>query len=159
MKHPIKVGVSFGLTSGVITTLGLVVGLHASTHSIATIIGGILIIAVADSLSDATGIHISEESEQKHSTKDIWHSTLSTFFTKISLALTFIIPLLLFKLITAVIISIIWGLLVIALFSYYITYKQKKTKPWKAITEHLAITIAVIIITHFVGKWIPTLFG
>ncbi len=159
MKHPVKVGVSFGLTSGVITTLGVIVGLHASTNSLATIIGGILIIAIADSLSDATGIHISEESEQVHSTKSIWHSTLATFFTKFSLALTFVIPLLLFELATAVIISIIWGLSIIALFSYYITYKQKKTKPWKAITEHLAITIVVIIITRYVGLWIPSLFG
>jgi len=28
MKHSLKTGFSFGLTSGIITTLGLMVGLH-----------------------------------------------------------------------------------------------------------------------------------
>ena len=32
MKESLKTGISFGLTSGVITTLGLMVGLHSGTH-------------------------------------------------------------------------------------------------------------------------------
>ncbi len=39
MKHSIKTGVSFGLTSGIITTLGLMVGLNSSTHSRIAVIG------------------------------------------------------------------------------------------------------------------------
>jgi vacuolar iron transporter family protein len=54
-------GLSFGLTSGVITTLGLIVGLHAGTHSRAAVLGGIFTIAIADSLFDALGIHLAEE--------------------------------------------------------------------------------------------------
>ncbi len=79
MKISIRKGFSFGLTSGIITTLGLIVGLHSSTHSAAVVISGILIIAIVDALSDAIGIHISEESEIKHSTKEIWESTITTF--------------------------------------------------------------------------------
>ena len=61
-KHSLRIGFSFGLTSGIITTLGLMVGLHAGTHSRLAVIGGILTIAIADAFSDALGIHISEES-------------------------------------------------------------------------------------------------
>ena len=75
MKHSIKKGFSFGLTSGVITTLGLIVGLHSGTHSKLVVIGGVLVIAVADALSDALGIHISEESENKHTQREIWEAT------------------------------------------------------------------------------------
>ena len=32
MKEQWKAGVSFGLTSGAITTMGLMVGLHSGTH-------------------------------------------------------------------------------------------------------------------------------
>ncbi|GAI31399.1 unnamed protein product, partial [marine sediment metagenome] len=39
MKHSIKTGFSFGLTSGIITTLGLMVGLHSSTGSKLVVIG------------------------------------------------------------------------------------------------------------------------
>ena len=90
MNHSLKVGFSFGLTSGIITTVGLMVGLHSGTHSKLVILGGILTIAVADSMSDALGIHISEESENKHTQKEIWMATLSTFLCKFLIALTFI---------------------------------------------------------------------
>ncbi|MGB6865995.1 MAG: VIT1/CCC1 transporter family protein, partial [Candidatus Aminicenantaceae bacterium] len=91
MKHSLKTGFSFGLTSGIITTLGLMVGLHSGTHSKLVVIGGILTIAIADSFSDALGIHISEESENKHTKKEIWESTISTFLSKFVFALTFVV--------------------------------------------------------------------
>ena len=56
MKESLKTGITFGLTSGVITTLGLMVGLHSGTGSRIAVIGGILTIAVADAFSDALGI-------------------------------------------------------------------------------------------------------
>lgn len=62
-------GLSFGLTSGVITTLGLIVGLHAGTHSRMVVIGGILTVAVSDAMSDALGIHISEEAKKRGSAR------------------------------------------------------------------------------------------
>ena len=157
MKHSYKVGFSFGLTSGIITTLGLMVGLHAGTHSKLVVLGGILTIAVADSFSDALGIHISEESEHKHSSREIWESTFSTFFSKFIFALTFVVPVLLFQLSTAVIISIIWGLFLLAILSFSIAKAQKK-KPWKIIGEHLLIAVVVIIATHFVGNLISSFF-
>ena len=87
MNHCIKVGLSFGLISAVITTLGLMVGLHSSTHSKIIVIGGILLIAIADAFSDAMGIHFSEESENVHSAKEIWVSTVFTFICKFSIIL------------------------------------------------------------------------
>jgi len=53
MKASFKTGLSFGLTSGVITTLRLMVGLHSGTRSRTVVIGGILTIAIADAMSDA----------------------------------------------------------------------------------------------------------
>ncbi len=157
MKHSLKTGLSFGLTSGTITTLGLMVGLHSGTHSKVAILGGILTIAIADAFSDALGIHISEESENKHDAKEIWISTISTFLSKFIFALTFIVPLLLFQLGTAVILSIIYGLSLLGIFSYIIA-KDQKAKPWKVIMEHLVIAIVVVVITHYVGDWIGTRF-
>lgn len=156
MRHSIKIGFSFGLTSGVITTLGLIVGLHSSTHSKLVVISGVLIIAIADAFSDALGIHISEESENKHTEKEIWASTLSTFFTKFIFALTFVIPVILFPLPTAIIISVIWGLFIISIFSFKIASEQKKN-PLIVVLEHLIISIIVIVTTHYIGDWVNTL--
>ena len=158
MRHSIKTGFSFGLTSGIITTLGLMVGLHSSTGSKLVVIGGILTIAIADAFSDAFGIHFSEESENKHSAIEIWQSAISTFFSKLAIALTFIIPLLLFQLSIAVAINVIWGLSVLAIFSFYAA-KGQKAKPWRMITEHLIIALVVIVITHYVGDWIGSTFA
>ena len=158
MRHSLKTGFSFGLTSGVITTLGLMVGLHSGTGSKLVIIGGILTIATADAFSDALGIHISEESENKHTTKEIWESTISTLLSKFVFALTFVVPVLLFQLSTAIIVSVIWGLSLLGIFSFQIA-KEQKIKPWIVITEHLVIALIVIIITHYVGDWIGSTFG
>ncbi|NMX20946.1 hypothetical protein C5S30_00580 [ANME-1 cluster archaeon GoMg4] len=153
MKHSWKVGFSFGLTSGIITTLGLMVGLHSGTHSKLVVLGGVLTIAIADAFSDALGIHISEESENKHTAKEIWESTIATFLSKFVFALTFIVPVMLFQLSTAIIVSVVWGLSLLGLFSFYIA-KEQKVKSWKVVIEHLSIALVVIITTHYVGAWI-----
>jgi len=158
MRPSIKKGFSFGLTSGVITTLGLMVGLNASTRSTLVVIGGILTIAIADSFSDALGIHISEESIEGIKTRDVWESTVATFLSKFVFALTFVIPILLLPLSTAVIVSVVWGLFLISIISFYIA-KQNNIKPHKMIIEHLAIAVLVIFITHYVGTWISVVFA
>ena len=157
MNHSVKIGFSFGLTSGIITTLGLMVGLNSGTHSKLVVIGGVLTIAIADAFSDALGIHISEESENKHTTKEIWESTIATFVSKFAFAMTFVIPVLLFSLTTAIYVSIVWGFTMLGLFSFYIA-KEQGVKPWKVVIEHLVIALAVIIITHYVGDWISRTF-
>ncbi len=158
MIHSLKIGFSFGITSGIITTLGLMVGLHSGTHSRLVIIGGILTIAIADAFSDALGIHISEESENKHTAKEIWGSTIATFFSKFVFSTTFIIPVLLLSLTTAIIASILWGLALLGIFSYYLA-KEQKVNPYKVIFEHLLIALIVIVITHYIGDWIGRTFS
>jgi len=156
IRHPIKTGLSFGLTSAVITTLGLMVGLHSGTKSKLVVISGILIIAIADAFSDALGIHISEESENKHTTGEIWEATITTFFAKFIFASTFIIPLLLFPLNTAIVVSVLYGLTLLSIFSLYMA-KGQGERPWKVIAEHLLIAVVVIVLTHYVGDWIGKL--
>jgi VIT1/CCC1 family predicted Fe2+/Mn2+ transporter len=151
MKVSLRKGFSFGLTSGIITTLGLIIGLNSGTHSKLAVLGGIYTIAIADALSDASGIHVSEEAENKHTIKEIWESTFSTFISKLFFALTFVFPVIFFPLSTAVIISVIWGLSLISITSYFIARKEK-VKPFKVVTEHLIIAIIVVISTHYVGK-------
>ena len=156
MKRSIKKGFGFGLTSGVITTLGMMVGLNASTHSKLAVIGGIIAIAIADAFSDAVGIHISEESENKHTPREIWEATFSTFLFKFLFAVSFVVPVLAFKLYVAIGVSVIWGLGLITIFSYHMA-REQGVKPYKVVLEHVGIVVLVIIITHYVGKWVGIL--
>jgi VIT1/CCC1 family predicted Fe2+/Mn2+ transporter len=132
------------------------VGLHSGTKSRLVVISGILIIAIADAFSDALGIHMSEESENKHSAKEIWESTIATFIAKFVFTSTFIIPLLLFPFNTAIVVSILYGLVLLSLFSLYMA-KEQGEKPWKVIGEHILITMVVIVLTHYAGDWIGKL--
>ena len=157
MNHSIKTGFSFGLTSGIITTLGLMVGLSSGTNSKSVVIAGILTIAIADSFSDALGIHISEESECKHTHYEIWQSTVSTFLSKFIFALTFLIPVLLLDLNYALIVSIIWGFSVLGILSYNMAISQKE-KPSKVIFEHIMIAVLVVVSTYYAGILINYLF-
>ena len=156
MKDSLRTGISFGLTSAVITTLGLMVGLHSGTHSRIVVLAGILTIAIADAFSDALGIHISEEAENIHSAKEIWGATVATFLTKFLFAMTFLVPVLLISLSVAIIVNLIWGLSILTVLSYIIARSQGKP-PWKIVGEHLLIAAVVIAVTHWLGDWIGKL--
>ena len=158
MKLSFKTGLSFGLTSGVITTLGLIVGLNASTGSQLVVIVGILTIATADAFSDALGIHISQESQNRHSEQSIWEATIATFLSKFLFALTFIVPFLLFKTAEAILINIVWGFAALSFFSYLIA-KQQKKNPIGVVLEHLVIGLLVVVITYLLGNWIARVFA
>ena len=153
MKSSCKIGLSFGLTSGVITTLGLLVGLDAGTHSQPIVLGGILTIAIADSLSDAMGIHLAEESKDNVLTSHIWESTIATFVAKLGIALTFAVPVLLVSLHMAVLVSVLWGLLLLTMLSVLLARAQR-IAPWKVISEHLLIALCVVASSYFVGDWV-----
>lgn len=149
LKKSEERGFSFGLTSGVITTLGLLIGLYASTESTIVMIAGILSIAVADAFSDAMGIHVSEE-VQHGSSKRVWRATISTFLSKFFFALSFCIPVLIFTGLTAVITCIFYGLTLIAGYTYHISVRKKES-PYYPMLEHVLITVIVIIATYFIG--------
>jgi len=155
MKESLRTGMSFGLTSGIITTLGLLVGLHAGTHSKPVVIGGILTIAIADSLSDALGIHISQESQNRHNTQEVWESTFATFTTKIIIALTFLLPILLLPNAIAITVSVTWGLFLLVALNLYLAHVRQE-QPWRIVVEHLVIASLVIGIAYLVGVWIET---
>lgn len=150
-----KTGISFGMTSGVITTLGLMVGLHSGTHSRTVVVGGILTIAIADAMSDALGIHVSEESKNSGSTRQIWEATLATFMAKFVIAVTFVVPVTVLPLDDAIVMSVVWGLLLLTILSYFLA-KAQAVPPWKVIGEHLMIALCVVAITHVVGDWVKS---
>ena len=153
-----RTGLFFGATSGVITTLGLITGLNAGTQSMAAVLGGILVIAVADAMSDALGIHLAEEADPNTDTKHVWAATVWTFCTKFVFALSFAVPIALLPLAPAVIASIAWGMLVIIVLSYFLA-KAQDERPLPIIAEHLVIAIIVVVLSHLIGDWVGKTFG
>ncbi len=78
--------------------------------------------------------------------------------SRLSTVLTFIVPVLLFELTTAVIISVIWGLSILVISGLDIA-KIQEAKPWKVVVKHLLVAVIVIVATQFTGDWIEKTFG
>ena len=153
-----RTGLFFGATSGVITTIGLIVGLNSGTRSITAVLGGILVIAVADAMSDALGIHLAEEANPDTTHAHVWAATIVTFITKFVFSISFAVPLLLLPLATAVVASVFWGMLVIVVLSYFLAKSQNES-PLAIIGEHLGIAALVVVFSHYIGVWVATHFG
>ncbi|HDQ88679.1 MAG TPA: hypothetical protein ENN92_00830, partial [candidate division WWE3 bacterium] len=150
-------GLGFGLTSGIITTLGTIIGLNAATQSKTAVIGGILTVALADAFSDALAIHITEESTGNHDSSYLWKATFSTFFFKMVFALSFVLPFLVLEYGLAILVCLVWATLVIGIFSF-ITAKKREESAIKAVLEHLIVGGLVVGATQIVGSVISEVF-
>ncbi|MBS3159184.1 hypothetical protein J4436_00160 [Candidatus Woesearchaeota archaeon] len=151
MKKAIGAGVGFGIGSGIVTTLGLMIGLAVSTSQKDIVINGVLIIAILDALSDSFGMHISQESNKIIKERDVWRSTFSTFVFKFIVAISFLLPVIFFSLNVALIVSIIWGVLLLSFFSIYMA-NIRDVSVKAVVFEHLFLLLLVVFVTFFIGK-------
>ncbi len=154
-KDPSKF--SFGATSSTVTSLGIIFGLLTSGNPKAGVIGALLVIAVADNIADSLGIHIYRESTatQKENTRMF---TISNFITRFGITLTFVALFAFLQVDLAAIFCTAIGIGVLVFLSYLIGV-QRKTSIAKEIAVHVGIAIPVIIISHFLGQLIFTVFG
>lgn len=154
--RPAQTKFSFGATSAIITNLGLIIGLRTGHHAKLTIIGGIMIIALADNIADSAGIHIYQEAECLK-TKEVWFSTFTNFLTRILVSLTFVFLVIFLPIKAAVTCSLIWGLLLLSYLSYTIA-RNRKVNPYLAVFEHIAIAVLVIVMSNFLGTLMMSRF-
>ena len=154
--RPAHTRFSFGATSAIITNLGIITGLDSMAHPKLSIIGALLVIALADNMSDSFGIHIYQESEHLNK-KEIWLSTATNFVTRLFVSLTFILLIILLPIKLAAACSVVWGLLILTVMTYVIT-KQRKMNPYSAILVHILIAVFVVAASNFIGAFLITKF-
>ena len=147
---------SFGGTSAIITNLALIIGLNTAFNAKLSIISGLLIIALADNISDTLGIHIYQESEGKRRI-NIWISTFTNFVSRLLVSLGFIFIIIVLPLNTATVVSIIYGLLTMSIISYIIAI-NKKINPFMSVFEHIFIATVVLILSKYIGGLIISNF-
>ena len=148
---------SFGSTSAIITNLALMAGLHSEANAKISIIGGILVVALADNISDSFGIHIYQESERIE-TREVWTSTIMNFLSRFIISLSFVALIVLLPLNTAICASLFWGLGLLAMISYIIA-KNEASNPYLSILTHLLIAVGVIFLSNLVGDLLVSRFG
>jgi len=154
-KDPSKF--SFGATSSTVTSLGIIFGLLSSSNPKAGVIGSLLVIAVADNIADSLGIHIYRETSvtKKENTRMF---TISNFITRFGITFTFVALFAFLPIDYAATLCVMTGFGVLIFLSYLIGV-QRQTSTIKEIVIHIGIAIPVIVISHFLGQLIFSLFG
>lgn len=148
-------GAAFGVTSGVITTLAVLIGVNLATGSRLATIAAILTVAVADAFSDAAGIYTAKEAGRMSEAK-IWSVTFTSFFAKFIFSLIFVIPLLILRAITAVAVSIIGAFAILFLLGAFVAARRGKS-PLQSAVEHSLIGMGVAFLSYILGQLLANL--
>ena len=131
----------------------MIVGLGETTNPKMSIVSALLVLAVADNISDSLGIHIYRESQTQNPRSNSRVYAISNFLTRLAVTLTFVLLVYFLPLAYAVASSMALGLLVLSALSYRIAVNQK-ANPYTAILHHVSVTLAVLLISHFLGRLI-----
>jgi|GEM_PF-651446 len=154
-----KIGeLSFGITSGVLTTLGIIIGINTATESIVGVLGGIVSIAVADSLSDAFGLYSVKSSEKGTSSRAAVKAALNTLAGKVFFTMSFLVPFILFSLQTAVLAAVIWGAILLTIVGIHIAIVKQKNI-LLSVSRNLLLAGIVIALSFIAGKLIALIFA
>ena len=140
---------SFGATAAIVTSIGLIVGLDAATATKATILSGLLIVAIADNLTDSLSIHIYQESEQLEP-RAAFHATLINFAVRLGLSLSFVFLMVILPLRVAVVASVLWGLFLLTGLSYVVA-RTRKLPVLREIAKHVAVAAVVMLSSKMIG--------
>jgi VIT1/CCC1 family predicted Fe2+/Mn2+ transporter len=143
---------SLGATAAIITSMGLIAGLNQGDNARAGIITGLLIVGLADNISDSFGFLIYKESEGA-SRHDLGSYTSVNFIVRLFLVLTFVLIVFLFSSNAALIVSSVWGLVLLAILSYLIA-KSRKISSFRIVVWHLVIALMVVAGSKLLGNLI-----
>ena len=149
---------SFGSTSAIITSLALMTGLDAEPNAKISIIGGILVIALADNIADSFGVHLFYQESERIAPREIIFSTIFNFIVRIIVSLIFVLLIWLLPLRIAILSSIVWGFALLSLTSY-MAAKSRGGRPLLSILLHLLIASVVIFLSQLVGDLLIGRFG
>jgi hypothetical protein len=75
---------SFGSTAAIVTSMALIFGLDAATATKSTIVSGLLIVALADNLTDALSMHVYEESHRRLAPREAFWATFGNFVARLA---------------------------------------------------------------------------
>jgi len=144
LELELSIGKIFGSISGVITSLGVILGMYGANLQTHPIIISLISIGLSDSVSDALGIYYGVN--VKSETSIAKRQAFFTFVSKLILPLMMIIPFIIVNKDLAVVINIIFGSSVILIIS------SKMFDNKSEVISNLLICWAAIMVTFSVGK-------
>ncbi len=137
--------------------MGIIVGFDAAMPR-GTVITSLLIIALADNISDSLSIHVYQESE-KLGGKAAFRATLTNFGARLLVALSFVGLVALIPPRWSVLVSLTWGLLLLSALTFSVA-RARGLKPAPEILKHVAVAVLVIAVSRAaaaaISAWVPS---
>jgi vacuolar iron transporter family protein len=147
---------SFGAVSAVITSLALIISFDVNNNAKLGVVGSLLVIALADNISDTLGIHVYQEGEYA-SFRKVWKLTLTNFLARIFVILFFILFVLFLSPTFAIFFSVVYGYTILIVISYVVA-KKRNLSSEKIIIEHLVIATCVLGLSKYLTVAIKSIF-
>jgi VIT1/CCC1 family predicted Fe2+/Mn2+ transporter len=144
--------VSFGAVSAIVTSVGLIAGFGAAEIAKPMIVAGLLIVGLADNLTDSLSIHIYQESE-KLDERAAFRATLGNFATRPFVSLSFVLLVLAFSGANAIILSLAWGILLLVGLTWFVA-RSRNANVLTEIIKHLAVAGVVVAVSRATGTFI-----
>ncbi|MFC1696965.1 VIT1/CCC1 transporter family protein [Nanoarchaeota archaeon] len=152
-------GMIFGSMDGVITTMGVLMGLFGASQSKEVIIVGVLAAGIADSFANATGFHVAEESEMIHTRREIWKSTITTFISTFIAVLLIVLPVIFIPNTLGIIVSGLLGCVLLTFLAFYVNKITGMSKHSCLLAlEYVGLGVVVSLMAYGVGELVHFLF-
>jgi len=147
--------ISFGATSAIVTSVGLIVGFGSAEVPKTAIISGLLIVGLADNLTDTLSIHIFQESELLEQ-RAAFRVTIGNFLARACIAGTFVILSALLSGLLAVLACLAWGLTLLVGLTYFVA-RNRGVSVTTELLKHVALAAVVILASALIGSWLGAL--
>jgi VIT1/CCC1 family predicted Fe2+/Mn2+ transporter len=143
---------SYGSTAAIVTSMGLIVGLTGDLGSRAAVISSLLLVAVADNLSDSLAIHSYQESE-KLDARQSFRSTVGNFFARLVVAGSFVVLAVFVPSGYLIQVALVWGLLLLGTLTFLVA-RSRGIAPMVEVGKHVAVAAVVVLLSRVIGNWI-----
>ena len=115
----------------------------------------LLIIALADNISDSLSIHVYQESENLEARAALRATLTTNFVARLLVGMSFVGIVLLLPPPLVTVASLAWGALLLAALTLRVA-RQRKVSPVREILKHVVAALAVVAMSRILGGWIVT---
>jgi hypothetical protein len=142
--------VSFGSTSAVITSIGLVVAFGSDAD--ATLIASLLVVGIADNLTDSLSVHLYQEAEglEQH---EAFTSTVTNFLTRLGITASFVALVAVLNGGWLIAVTVSWGLAVLGLLTTALAH-ERGASVGRELARHYTIAVVVIVLSRAIGDYV-----
>jgi len=141
--------ISYGGTAAIVTNMALITGLNSVVTGKSTLITALLVVALADNITDSLSIHIYQESAQLDE-REAFIGTLSNFTTRLLGSLSFVLIVVVFPPKVVVLGSIVWGNLLLGVLTYFLA-RERNVRILPEVIKHLVVAAVAIIISKIIA--------